>query len=377
MQHRLTTNGFTKCLFMLACALMGSGFAAASGAPPEGATVRVRVASLSSALPMSADSVVFQLAGNAPLNCAPNVAGAAVSGEVVQITTHWPVTGCDAGRSTRYALTVDAAALTGVALPRGPVYAVSVRDEAGDLLAFRAVDTDATRDGPRPETGFWWPQAEGSDAGAAAGGSGLSLELQGPQLAIHLFGFDGSGAPTWYFGSARSVDRVVTSQLVGLQQGDSLFAPLGRQPIAQLGPRIEIQFLSPTTARAWLVQNEDGRDRNVRELTLSRDAFDPREAGAARLAGRWVLVSDGELAPRQFDWWLQAGHSEGHAQLVNGDGTAVLDCRSDGNNTTVLACSLGLDGVTVAEFDQIGFDRLSGRGRDGTPTQLLRIPATR
>ncbi|MCW5579481.1 MAG: hypothetical protein KIS89_12610, partial [Dokdonella sp.] len=164
-----------------------------------------------------------------------------------------------------------------------------------------------------------------------------------------------------------------TAQLVGLQQGDPLLAPMGRQPQARAGLRLELLFLSPTMARAWLVSDVDGRDQLVREFMLTRRTFDLRGSFTTQLAGRWVLVSDGEAAPRQFQWWAQAGRGEGRTQLGGSDGS-VLECRLDPATGAAMACSLSVNGVVEAEFDQVGFDRLGGRGNDGAAVQLLRVP---
>lgn len=377
MRHLHTTWNAAKYLFVLACLTAGilpTWHANAAGLWPEPANLRVRVTNAASALAHATDSVMFELAGTAALHCAPDVTGAAVSGaNDVEIRMHWPIIGCNPARATGFAVAVDVAAVTGVALPRGRVYPVSIRTAEGDLLAFRLFDTTPMHRGIQPESGFWWPTANDALASPVSVGTGVGIEVQGSQLAVNVFGFDDSGAATWYFGTAQQIGRVATAQLVGLQQGDPLLAPMGRQPQARAGLRLELLFLSPTMARAWLVSDVDGRDQLVREFMLTRRTFDLRGSFTTQLAGRWVLVSDGEAAPRQFQWWAQVGRGEGRTQLGGSDGS-VLECRLDPATGAAAACSLSVNGVVEAEFDQVGFDRLGGRGNDGAAVQLLRVP---
>ena len=200
--------------------------------------------------------------------------------------------------------------------------------------------------------------------------TGTSLEWQDGELAVALYGFTETGSPTWYFGSARPSGRVARVGLVQLAGGEPLLAATGGQPQALPGPRLEIEFLSPSQARAWLVRVEDGRDVQLRPMMLSRARF-ANDDGGSTWTGRWVLVpEDGQ--PRTFDF--RAGSEGGEAfQLNDASVDAHLDCRVPVAGGLPDLCTLSVAGQPVADFDRIGFDRLGGRGHDGAPVSLVRV----
>ena len=378
MLPSLTRNRLMARVLGLACALACAAActtpADAAGAPAS-ATVRVRVGSFASTSKATQGSAVFELTGNAPARCAPSIAAVSVIGTDVDMRLHLPATGCLQNRPpVPFALMVDAASISGTPLPRGAVYHVSVRDEDGALLVFHALETDALTSWPTPENGFWWPQPVDTAGAPVAAGSGVGIESQGSQLAINVFGFEDTGVPIWYFGGARQSGRVASASLVELQQGDGLFAASGKHPIAQAGPRIELEFVSSSEARAWLVENDGSRDNSVREIRLSRTSFARNANAATRIAGRWVLVSDGEAAPRQFNFSESPALSATSASLADAEADASLACRIDANTRNATLCSLTIAGTLVADFDRIGLDRLGGRASDGTSVQLLRVP---
>lgn len=377
MLRILTRNRLAARVLGLACALAGASAWAppvdAAGAPAS-AIVRVRVGSLASASKATQDSVVFELTGSSPARCAPSVSTAAVIGTDVDVRLRFPATACTENRLVPFVLSADAASITGTPLPRGPVYHVSVHDEDGNLLAFHVLETDALKNSPTPENGFWWPLPNDASGAPVAAGSGVGIEAQGSQLAINVFGFEDTGVPVWYFAGARQSGRVASASLVELQQGDGLFATNGKHPIAQAGPRIELEFLSSSEARAWLVDNNGNRDTSVREIRLSRTSFARNASAASRLAGRWVLVSEAEAAPRQFNFAEQPTPTANGVSLGDADADANLACRVDASTQTATLCSLNVGGTLLADFDRIGLDRLTGRAGDGTSVQLLRVP---
>jgi len=377
MLRSLTRNRVATRVLGLACLFAGAvasvPVAGAAGAPP-GTTVRVRIGSIASLSKATKDSVVFELTGNSPARCAPSVAAASVVGTDVDVRLHWPAAGCLESRPVPFVLAADAAGITGTALPRGPVYHVSVRDEDGNLLVFHALETNVMRTWPTPENGFWWPQPNDAAGAPVAAGSGVGIESQGLQLAINVFGFGDTGAPVWYFAGARQNGRVAAASLVELQHGDGLFAASGSRPDAQPGPRIELEFLSTSEARAWLVQTDGNRDVGIREIRLARTPFARNTSAASRIAGRWVLVSDAEAAPRQFNFVEQPAPSMASAALTDADADADLACRVDTGAQAATLCNLSVAGTPLADFDHIGLDRLVGRANDGTSVQLLRVP---
>lgn len=315
------------------------------------------------------------LHGTAPARCVPEVARVVVDGVDLSIELKAPQTGCDATRMQAFNLHVDPARSAGIPILPGQVYRVRVYANSGgisQLLAFHLLDTNTPASAPTPENGFWWSEAS-AESGAASAGNGASIELQDGQLAIGLFGFNDGGAATWYFGTARPSGRVAAASLVQLANGDPPFAPSGNQPVAQAGPRIEIEFLSPSRAQAWLVRNEAGRDVEVRALTLARSRF---AAGAAGNAwnGQWVLVPDDGGAPRLFDFSASANQDADTFRLADAGSGAGLDCRLAHDAQRPELCTLSVTATVLADFDQIGIDHLAGRSSTGARVKLVRVP---
>ena len=312
--------------------------------------------------------------GTAPAGCVPHVERVVLDGADVSLELAAPATGCKPQRPVPFHLQADPAAPTGArSLPAG-VYRVRVYTGSGTsphLAAFTLIDTSAPALAPIPETGFWWTQPDAD--GNAVAGTGMSLELQDNQLAASLLGFAGSGASSWYFGSATLTGHIAKIPLVQLTNGDEWFASLGAAPDVQPGPRIEIEFLSPTRAHAWLVRSAGAEDLEVRPLTLARTAFTTGPAGSS-WAGRWVLVPEDGGSARLFDFGAPS-HRDGESfRLVDAANDAVLDCRLVAGTQQADACTLTASAVTVADFDQVGFDHFAGHGANGAPVQLLRVP---
>jgi hypothetical protein len=224
---------------------------------------------------------------------------------------------------------------------------------------------------PIPESGFWWTQA-GAD-GVAAAGTGMSLELQENQLAASLLGFTDAGASTWYFGSSALTGHVARIPLVQLANGDEWFSAIGTLPDVQPGPRLEIEFLSPTRARAYLVRTGNSNDLQVRSLTLSRSAFSTGPAGTSWV-GRWVLIPDDGGSARLFDFSAPSNRDAENFRLVDTTNDAALDCRLVAGTQQADACTLSASASPIADFDQVGYDHFSGHGANGAPVQLLRVP---
>lgn len=311
--------------------------------------------------------------GQAAANCIPKIERVEAEGVDLTVELHASRTGCDGARPTPFVLHVDTAAMAGTPLLPGQVYRLRVYSDAGgtsSLAAFRLLDTGLPA-AIEPENGFWWSQA-GAEAGPASRSTGISLESQGDQIAISLYGFADSGSATWYFGSARVRGRTVVVPLVELANGDPMFSPTGSEPTAQSGPRLEIEFLAPTRARAWLVRHQDGVDTAVRMLSLSRTRFAPGEAGAS-WNGRWVLVADDETAPRQFEFSTPTRQDADAFHLVDDNVNASLDCRGNGAGALPDLCTLSVGADVLANFDRIGLDHIDGKLGNGAGVRLIRV----
>ena len=315
------------------------------------------------------------LSGQAPLHCAPTIDRVTLDGVDLSIDLKSPHTGCDSTRTLPFNLRVDSAASAGVPILTGQVYRVRVYTEldgSASLLAFHLIDTNSADSAPTPESGFWWSQAS-ADSGPASPGTGASIESQDGHIAVGLFGFSESGAATWSFGSAQPSGRVASVSLVQLANGDPPFAPTGSQPSANGGPRLEIQFLSPSRALAWLVRQKDGRDLEVRPLVLARSNFATGPVGSA-WSGQWVLVPDDNGTPRVFEFSDPSSQDADSFHLADTGNDASLDCRLAPGTQQPEVCTLSAATVPLADFDQVGIDHLAGRNSDGGHIRLIRIP---
>jgi len=314
------------------------------------------------------------ISGKAPARCAPSVGQVTLDGNNLSIGLQPAASACGKGLAS-FSLRADPTAGSGLPTLPNQVYRVRVYllgNPAPQLLAFSLLELGSTVAAPIPENGFWWSEAS-AETGAAAAGNGASIEVQGDQLAVGLFGFADSGAATWTFGSASLQGRVAHASLVQLANGDSSFAATASQPSAQAGPRLELEFLSPSRARAYIVRSEGGRDVDVRMLMLSRAHFATGAPGSG-WSGQWVLLPDDESAPRMFDFASASSHDAETFHLADIGHDATLDCRLAAGTQQPEICTLSAASTPLADFDQVGVDHLSGRGSDGGRVRLMRVP---
>jgi len=316
------------------------------------------------------------IVGQAAANCKPSVDHVTIDGQDIGITLHSPKTGCWTNRGSAYVLHVDPAGSAAMAF--GNVYRVSVFSDAGGtpgLVAFRVLDANADTNAaaasaPQPESGFWWSEGA-AETGPASRSTGMSLEAQGDQLAVSLFGFGDTGSPLWYFGSARQQGRLAVVPLLELRNGDPLFSPTGSRPSAVDGLRLELEFVSPARARAWLVRSDDRRDIAVRAFTLARSNFSKIDA-RVDWNGRWVLVGDDATGLREFEFAAPTRQDADTLRFYDAGG-ATLECRANAAASTPDLCTLSNGASPIAEFNQIGLDRLDGRDANGARVRLMRV----
>jgi hypothetical protein len=354
-------------LLLAAC---GAPTLASAAAVADGLRVRLEPQSASASATHK-----IGIDGTAPAGCVPHIERVVLDGADLSIELAASVTGCKPQRPVPFHIQADPAVAAGLAWLTPQVYRVRVYGGSGTgagLVAFSLIDTSASVLAPIPESGFWWSQST-TEARTTLAGSGLSLELQDNQLAASLLGFTDTGAATWYFGSTTLAGSVAKIPLVQLAHGDEWFSAIGARPDVQPGPRIEIEFLSPTRARAYLVRAQDGRDLDVRTLALSRSVFSTGPAGSAWI-GRWVLVPEDGGSARVFDFSGPSSRDADSFRLVDAANDANLDCRLGTGGSQADACTLSSAASPLADFDQVGFDHLGGRDADGTPVQLLRVP---
>jgi hypothetical protein len=360
----------TRRILSLLAALMAASAAPAIAA--SGTTI-LRVG-LDSQFGTTSGSYRIGIDGSAPAGCVPHVERVTLDGEDLSLELAAPATGCKPQRPVPFHLKTDPAAATGLLSLPARVYRVRVYNGSGkspELAAFALIDTSAPGASLVPESGFWWTQAS-ADAAPTAG-TGVSFELQENQIAASLLGFTETGMSTWYFGSAALTGHVARIPLVQLANGDEWFSAIGSQPDVQPGPRLEIEFLSPTRAHAYLVRSDDSNDVQVRSLTLSRSTFSTGPAGTSWV-GRWVLIADDGGSTRLLDFAGPSNRDAESFRLVDATNDATLDCRLVAGTQQADACTLSTAATVIADFDQVGYDHFSGHGVNGAPVQLLRVP---
>ena len=372
MSRSHTTKRAAQALLAAAlCAVTSLGLAQPTATP----LARLRVAPTQPGI--ETGKLPFFLQGSAARHCIPTIAGVTLDASDLSIELRFPSTGCDSEHQVAYMLQIDPQQSMGLQILPGQTYRVRVYAGSGaapSLVSFQLFDTHAPSARFVPENGFWWSEAS-ADAGPGRHGTGASIEWQNDQIAVGLFGFSETGAATWYFGSAQVTGRVARVPLVHLADGDPFFSPNGSQPAAESGPRMEIEFLSPTRARAWLVRSEDGRDVEARPFALSRSRFS-NDAPGASWSGQWVLVPDDDGTPRVFDFSAPGKPDAGGFHLEDAGSDARLDCRVPAANIDTLPdlCTLSIATDVLADFDQIGLDHLSGRSTSGARITLMRVP---
>lgn len=357
--------------FLLACALALGAPAVAGGL--DATDLRVQ-------LDPSADPaqrlppLPIAVTGRAPARCAPTVERASIEGNNLNIELAPPGTACATRAAAPFYLRLDQALIDKAPVMPGQVYRTRVySSESGTtkLLSFGLLDTNPSSTAPLPENGLWWSEAA-ADTGPALAGNGASLESQNGEIAVGLFGFDDAGAATWYFGTSMASGRVASVPLVRLANGDPAFTPVGSRPATQNGPRLELEFLSPDRARAYIVRSEAGIDVDVRTLTLSRSRFSSGPVGE-NWSGRWVLVPDDGGTPRVVELVSASNRDAENFQLADASGETRLDCRFVAGTSHPGACTLSGSEFAPVDFDQIGLDRLSGHTGSGARATLLRV----
>ena len=248
-------------------------------------------------------------------------------------------------------------------------------DGSSQLLGFRLLQSGGTDTSSRPESGFWWSVPTDSQVPALAG-SGVSIEQQGENLAVTLLTYE-AGAPVWYFGSTTMPGSIAHLPLLRMVGGDEPFSGPGASPRAETGMSLNLQFMGPAHAQAWLVRPRRGAEQavEVQELNLLRIPFQTDRIGAG-WRGLWALVADDAREARVIELTDLLTADAESFRLRDRSGELTLQCRLDdiGGHPTPAFCSLNeADGV-VADFDRIGLDRLSGLTTEGRPVRLVRLP---
>lgn len=248
-------------------------------------------------------------------------------------------------------------------------------DGHSELIGFRLLQSGGDITLARPESGFWW-SVPASDFAPALSGSGVSIEQQGEDLAVSLLSYE-AGAPVWYFGSARMPGNHAHVPLVRMVGGDEPFSAPMSAPGAEPGMSLNLEFLSPSHASAWLVRPRAGSSQalDIQALNLMRVPFEEGAAGQ-HLRGEWALVAEGAREARLINLVELVTSDQESFRLIDSFGSVSLKCRSrfEGGHASPVFCSLADGDQVLADFDQIGLDRLIGLDADGVAMRLVRLP---
>lgn len=246
---------------------------------------------------------------------------------------------------------------------------------SNELVAFRLLRSGGDDRRPRPESGFWWSVPTANDVPALSG-NGVSIELQGDTLAVTWLSYE-SGVPVWYFGSQKMSGKIAWVALSRMVGGGEAFAGPNASPEIEPGLALNIEFLSPAHANAWLVREQPGSTRaiEVQDLTLVRLPFAEGHPGK-NWQGEWALIVGDSAEAKIIDLVTLATADAETFRVSDRLGSINLQCRVDdvGSHPLASFCTL-TDGTSVlADFDVVGLDRLAGQDANGVPVRLVRLP---
>ncbi|HET9033445.1 MAG TPA: hypothetical protein VFN25_11130, partial [Dokdonella sp.] len=259
MAHRTTkhlesvrTERFWLLLATLLIGLFCTTFGVASGRVDD--DIQVRLESASEFAPQWPPDLIIE--GLWSSTCLPRIVDTRVVGLHIDIQLNVDAKRCTAA-STPFQLKVNPAREAG--LPQLPLGVFQVRmflrhgSGSNELIAFRLLRSGGIDARPHPENGFWWSIPTLDDS-PALNGNGLSVEQQGENLAITWLSYEG-GRPVWYFGSTPMRGSIARIELLRMIGGGEAFSGPNAAPGIEPGLSMNLQFLSPLHATAWLVQH--------------------------------------------------------------------------------------------------------------------------
>lgn len=313
--------------------------------------------------------------GDWPLGCAPTPRAAYVEGRDIVWTLEPAPASCAGPKQTQRLRSDvrDALRLAEPGIHRLRVVSPATPGQPARTLAFSLIDSETGARPPRPESGFWWPQANGEFA-TGGGGIGALLEIQGDMLAINLSGYALDGQPTWWMGAAPLAGRHSRLALTQMREGHGPFDRYAAPKQIDAAGELLVEWQSAARAVFWFVRpREDGTGIDLKPMSMVRFAFASQAGEGWR--GRWVLLgaaNSGTAALIEFD---RVERSE-TVVLLYGSSGDVLSCLLDAGHRDAppLACQLALaDGSPALDFDDLALNRLRGSDASGAPVQLLKV----
>ena len=381
MTHRTTDKHPRKPLLRRFALLAGLFLATTQGAfaspaSPVDRDLDVRLVAASEVAPQWPPDLVIE--GMWPDACGPSLLRTRVVDHDIDIYLHNEKSSC-AEVETAFQLKLNPAREARLSQLLLGIYRVRLflaHDKgSNELIAFRLLRSGGDDRRPRPESGFWWSVPTANNVPALPG-NGLSIEQQGDILAVTWLSYE-SGAPAWYFGSQTMSGKIARIALSRMAGGGEAFAGPNAAPTIEPGLALNIEFLTPAHANAWLVRGQSGSIRaiEVQDLNLVRLPFAEGHPGKD-WQGEWVLIVGNSTQARIINLVTLATADAETFRVSDRLGSINLQCRLDdvGGHPLASFCSL-TDGASVlADFDQVGLDRLAGQNADGTLVTLVRLP---
>jgi hypothetical protein len=313
-----------------------------------------------------------------PVSCLPAISRTTLTEWNIDVHLRNKTTHC-AAAVTPLTLKVNPARESGLSQLALGIYQVRLYLEQGDgrseLIGFHLLQSGGEITLSRPESGFWW-SVPASSLVSALSGSGVSIEQQGENIAVSLLSYE-AGSPVWYFGSTRMPGNIAQVPLLRMVGGDEPFSAPLSSPGAEPGMSLNLEFLSPSQANAWLVRprSEQSQALELQPLNLMRVPFEDGAAGQ-HFRGEWVLVVDDARKADVINLIELTTSDQETFRLIDKFGGVSLQCRSQevGGHSTPVFCSLTDGDSVLADFDQIGLDRLTGLDSNGATVRMIRLP---
>ncbi len=245
------------------------------------------------------------------------------------------------------------------------------------LLAFALVPVTPLGKRPiLPESGQW-SYEEGGPYASSGSGVGFNIERQDQVLVNISSLYANDGSPEWYINSGRLVANTLSSELFAVNGGQSLFGAYKPVKEVQYNGNVHLEFNSPVHGTAWFTQPiDDGLLSGLKLMPISITKFSfGFGVGASALNTRWALAGEGTSAidgkTLSFSNIQNAGNTTWN--YVSGD--YQLNCELYAARPALLpkSCRLTKGGVSLANFDQIGYSRMRGIDTAGQTVSLFRL----
>lgn len=245
------------------------------------------------------------------------------------------------------------------------------------LLAFALVPVNKVGLPPvQPESGHWNVEEEGP---YATSGNGVSFSFERQiGTAVNMSNFYSSdGSPEWYINSGAMNKQVFGAPFYTVRGGQSLFEAYKPPREVEYSGVLLFEFATPTRGTAWVSQPVGpGLFDGLKLMPISIKRFNYGYGALSEaLSGRWVLSSEGSstVSAQNLEFAAVADTGNTLNSYVSGD--FRLNCTASAARPSVLndSCVLLRNGVTVANFDRVGYQRLRGLDSAGKGVSLFRV----